>query len=472
MTLRSRVAVAAGAGVFLVLAVVNSVLYLFYVASLHSRVDASLVDVAQQTSAIASQLKQAASDKGAAPDITKPVTVGSTDIELLPGPVGAGQPTQFGPLSSRDIAVANHSQTAYFATIGRGGQRYRVYTAAMPDTSAGAIVRTSRAESADDGAMYRAAALLLGLTVAASATVFGVARLTAARLLRPIADLTAAAEHITRTRDLGARLAVADSPDAANPPTDRRPKRPDEVGRLSASIDSMLAELERSSDLQRQLVADASHELRTPLTSLTTNLELLADGDGLADQQAPALVRAARESAGELNSLMADILDLARYGESPPHREDVRLDLLAAEVVRRATNRATEVRFQTSLHPVLVCLDPAAADRAVSNLLDNAVKWSPPGGVVLVEVASGAVRVSDQGPGIGDADLPHVFERFYRSAAARGSPGAGLGLAIVARVTEANGGVVAVQTGPNGSTFSLSFPDLSIDQPTSGASAQ
>jgi two-component system sensor histidine kinase MprB len=220
----------------------------------------------------------------------------------------------------------------------------------------------------------------------------------------------------------------------------------------------MLAALHQSVTAQRQLVADASHELRTPLTSLTTNLDLLEDGAGVADPQAPALVRAAREQAGELDQLITDLLDLARYHESAPHRETVRLDLLTSEAVHRVRQRTPHAAIAADLRPCLVHVDPAGVDHAICNLIDNAIKWNPPDGTVHVVVADAHVSVTDHGPGIADEDLPHIFERFYRAPAARGMPGAGLGLAIVGNVAQANGGTIEVRTEPHGSTFTLTFP--------------
>ncbi len=445
MTLRNRVSVAAAVGVLIVVAAVSSVLYFSYAASLHSRVDATLIDAAQQASTIAQRIKQSGADSQSAPDVSRPVTVGSVEVQLFPGPVAAGQPTWFGPLDGRDVAVAEQAQPAYFADARGGGQQSRVYTVAWLGNPGG-LVRTSRAANADDGALRTAALLLAGLTVAAAGVTYGAARLAAGRILRPIAELTAAAEHVTRTRDLTARLGFTGTND--------------EVGRLASSFDTMLAALHESLTAQRQLVADASHELRTPLTSLTTNLDLLEDGAGLADPQAPALVRAAREQAGELDQLITDLLDLARYHESTPHRETVRLDLLTDEAVRRLRQRAPHAAIGTELHPCLVHVDPASVDHAVSNLVDNAIKWTPPDAAVRVAVENGQVSVTDHGPGIADEDLPHIFERFYRAPAARGMPGAGLGLAIVGGVANANNGTVAVQTGPHGSTFTLAFPPL------------
>jgi two-component system sensor histidine kinase MprB len=225
----------------------------------------------------------------------------------------------------------------------------------------------------------------------------------------------------------------------------------------------MLAALDESLTAQRMLVADASHELRTPLTSLTTNLELLEDGAGLADPQAPGLVRAAREQAGELDRLITDLLDLARYRESSIHRETVRLDLLTDEAVRRVRHRAD---IDTDLRPCLVEVDPNAVDRAISNLLDNAIKWNAHNAAVRVVVDNGQVSVTDHGPGIPDADLPHIFERFYRAPTARGMPGAGLGLAIVGSIAEANNATLDAQTGPAGSTFTLGFVPVTGNIPT------
>jgi two-component system sensor histidine kinase MprB len=209
---------------------------------------------------------------------------------------------------------------------------------------------------------------------------------------------------------------------------------------------------------QRQLVADASHELRTPLTSLTTNLELLDEPAGTADPQAPALVHAARVQAGELTVLVNDLVELSRYGQVELHVEDTRLDLLAEQAVRRAAARTAGVRFETRLTPTQVRADPDAVERAIGNLLDNAVKWSPPAGRILVAVAAGEVTVTDDGPGIPAEDLPHIFDRFYRSPTARALPGSGLGLAIVRQIAETHGGRVTAKPQPRGVRLRLSLP--------------
>ena len=117
-------------------------------------------------------------------------------------------------------------------------------------------------------------------------------------------------------------------------------------------------------------------------------------------------------------------------------------------------------RFETSLIPSVVRGVPSRLERAVANVLDNAVKWTSPGGTVEVGVAGGVVTVRDHGPGIGEEDVPHVFDRFYRSAEARSMPGSGLGLAIVKRVVDEHGGMATVQQADGGGTVvRLAFPE-------------
>jgi two-component system sensor histidine kinase MprB len=233
--------------------------------------------------------------------------------------------------------------------------------------------------------------------------------------------------------------------------------RSDEVEQLREAFAEMLGAVDRSTVAQRQLVADASHELRTPLTSMRTNLDLLAEPPGLADPKAPELVEQARAQAKELAGLVADLVQLARDGRAELLVEETRLDLLVEAVVERRIRYRPEVRVDLDLRPCVVLIDVDAAQRAVANLLDNAVKWSPPGAAISVEVGDGAVTVTDCGPGIPETDLPHVFERFYRSAEARSRPGSGLGLAIVAQVAAIHGGSVQVTSSPAGSRFCLSF---------------
>jgi two-component system sensor histidine kinase MprB len=175
------------------------------------------------------------------------------------------------------------------------------------------------------------------------------------------------------------------------------------------------------------------------------------------------------EQLGEMTTLISELMDLARREQEPQQAEDVRLDLLAADAVDRAKRNRPGVTFATDLEVTLVHGVPSTMERAVANLLDNAAKWSPPGGEVEVAVRDGQVTVRDHGPGIDEEDLPYVFDRFYRARSARGMPGAGLGLAIVRQVAEAQGGAVTAERAPDGGTLMrLRFPVVDGGPPTDG----
>jgi two-component system, OmpR family, sensor histidine kinase MprB len=267
--------------------------------------------------------------------------------------------------------------------------------------------------------------------------------LVARAALTPVKQLTDAAEHVARTRDLSRRI---------------RADRTDELSRLGASFNTMLEALSSSQQAQRQLVADASHELRTPLTSLRTNIEVLSS-DALPPEDRERLLADVVAQLGELTLLVSDLVDLARGDEPAAVPEDVRLDLLVADAVERARRHAPDKTFFTDLEPSLVEGVPGRLDRAVANLIDNAAKWSPPGGQIEVSVSGGEVSVRDHGPGIADSDLPHVFDRFYRAPAARGLPGSGLGLAIVRQVAQSHGGTVtAERANGGGARMRLTLP--------------
>jgi two-component system sensor histidine kinase MprB len=221
----------------------------------------------------------------------------------------------------------------------------------------------------------------------------------------------------------------------------------------------MLGTLEASITAQRQLVADASHEMRTPLTSLRTNLEVLARADAMDSVARGQLIADLIGQIEEVTRLVGDIVQLARDQEQLMDIEDVRLDLLVTGAIARATRNHPTVRFEPLLHETIATGAPQRIDRAVTNLLDNAAKWSPEGGVVEVVVEDGSVMVRDHGPGIAPRDLPHIFNRFYRSSQARGTPGTGLGLAIVRQVAESHGGTVSAENAPGGGAIlRLSFP--------------
>jgi two-component system sensor histidine kinase MprB len=280
----------------------------------------------------------------------------------------------------------------------------------------------------------RLALLLAVLSLGGIAAAAAAGLLVARAALLPVRRLTATAEHVTETRDLTQRIEATGD---------------DELARLAHSFNAMLAALEESVGAQRQLVADASHELRTPLTSIRTNVEVLERSD-VSEEVRRKIVSELRTELEELTELVRDLVDLARGHDTRGEPEEVRLDLLVADSVERARRYAPQVEFATELEPTTITAVPGRLERAVSNLLDNAVKWSPAGGTVDVTVRDGELVVRDRGPGIADKDLPHVFDRFYRAPEARGVPGSGLGLAIVRQVADEHGGTVTAETAADG----------------------
>jgi two-component system sensor histidine kinase MprB len=453
VSLRNRLALAGGAVVLAALVLASFVLYPSLGAKLNEQHDTDLVSAAAQAPEVVRAFKEksAAAGKapGKAPDSdapvipTTPVNFGSALFQFLMPPLTVGTADGFTGVSRRDVDVAQGRTPAYFHDADYAGRRYRIYTAQMAE-SPGVVVRTAVLTSVVHSTLNRLALLLVAIAAGGCLLAAAAGRLAAGRVLRPVRQLTETVEHVTATQDLTARLSA-----------DGR----DEIARLTRSFAAMMAALEESVGAQRRLVADASHELRTPLTSLTTNLELLAEGPGLADPQAPALVAAARTQAAGLTSLVNDLIDLGRYGGVRVHTEDTRLDLLAQRVLERAAARSPRLDFAAELAPCLVHVDPDAVERAIGNLVDNAVKWSPDGGrITVATTAAGAVSVSDAGPGIPAADLPFVFDRFYRSPAARSLPGSGLGLAIVRQIAETHGGTVTAEPLPQGVRLRLSLP--------------
>jgi two-component system sensor histidine kinase MprB len=208
---------------------------------------------------------------------------------------------------------------------------------------------------------------------------------------------------------------------------------------LARSFNTTLAALEAALAAQRQLIADASHELRTPIATLRANIQVLEDAERLPPAEQERLHADIVEELDELTALVGDVVELARGARSDEELADVRLDEVVGDAVAVARRRG-ELHFELELQPTLVRGEGTRISRAVSNLLDNARKWSPPEGVVDVVLRDGVLSVRDHGPGFGEDDLPRVFERFYRSERARKLPGSGLGLAIVRQAAEAHGG--------------------------------
>jgi two-component system sensor histidine kinase MprB len=278
------------------------------------------------------------------------------------------------------------------------------------------------------------ALIIVGLAGIALAALLGA--LVARTALDPIARFTRRTEAIAAKPDVTERMEVVGR---------------DELARLAQSFNTTLEALERAVESQRQLVADASHELRTPIASLRANIQTLEEADRLPAHELEALRADIVAELDELTALVGDVVELARGGRPPDALDDVQLDELVAAVVDRARRRAnSHVSYRADLEPTVVRGEPDRIARAVSNLLDNARKWSPDRGTVEVELRDGTLVVRDHGAGFADEDLPNVFDRFYRAKAARGMPGSGLGLAIVRQIAEMHGGHAAAENAPDG----------------------
>ncbi|MGW4381863.1 sensor histidine kinase [Kitasatospora sp. NPDC004531] len=266
-------------------------------------------------------------------------------------------------------------------------------------------------------------------------------RVVARSALRPVDRLTDAVEHIARTEEVGTTIPVNGS---------------DEIARLSTSFNSMSTALANSRERQTRLIADAGHELRTPLTSLRTNVDLLIRSDqqgrALPPETRARMLGNMKAQMQELTVLIGDLLQLSR--PDTPNPESVRTVVPFHETVERALERGRlrgpALTFAAEVNPWYVQGDPAALERAVINLLDNAVKYSPPSGTVEVRLRGGRLTVRDHGPGIPADELPFVFDRFWRSPSSRQLPGSGLGLSIVAQTVRDTGGQVSLGPASDG----------------------
>jgi two-component system, OmpR family, sensor histidine kinase MprB len=342
----------------------------------------------------------------------------------------------------REVSSGKRDETLRDETV--RGVHTRVLTTRGPD---GSTLQIAKSLTDVDDTLGRLRWILLGVTIGGVglASGFGVAVSRAAT--RPLSRLTATAEQVTATGELHHRI---------------EPTADDEPGRLAAAFNAMLGALESSRDAQRQLVADASHELRTPLTAIRANVELLERARDMPPADRAEVLASVRGQLEDLTILVGDLVDLARPGERAAEApEELRLDELVRDAVERARRHAPSTEFVLTARPCMVSGSRGRLARAVGNLLDNAVKWGPPGAPVEVSVDAGEVIVRDHGPGIAEDDLPHVFDRFYRAPAARGLPGSGLGLAIVKHVADAHGGTVAAeQARGGGARLRLALPLL------------
>jgi two-component system sensor histidine kinase MprB len=309
----------------------------------------------------------------------------------------------------------------------------------------GRVLQLAQPLTEVDSLLSRLRLILALLDIAGIALAALLGRLVAGAAVLPLKRLTQATEHVALTQDLSGRI---------------EPVGEDEIGRLARSFNAMLDALGRSMTAldasvhaQRQLVADASHELRTPVTSLRTNIEILQQAENMDAEDRRRLLNDVVEQIEELTMLMNDLIDLARGEEPRANAEEMRLDMVVGDVVGRARRNAGDTPLEVELEPTIVAGVPARLERAVSNLIDNAIKYSPPGEPVEIRLRGEELTVRDHGPGISAEDLPYVFDRFYRGAEARGRPGSGLGLAIVRQVVGQQGGSVTAEPAPGGGTL-------------------
>ena len=439
MNLRTRVAIGGAVTVVAAIALVGTIEYPAIGAGLRANLDANLIATAATSPGTYAKLAAAKSVKKDPYDlqaVNSKIQLGKSFLELLTIPP-IGQAKNIAPFDQHDVAVAMDAAPPYFADVNSGDVTYRVYTAGIPGRP-GALVRAAAPESDPTGTLNRLKWLLILLTPAAGLLAAISGRLLAARVLSPVARLTAAAEHITVTGDLTTPIAVAGR---------------DEVARLGQAFNAMTGALDGSVGAQRRLVADASHELRTPLTSLVTNLELLAERP--EDPQAPALIGEALQQALALAELTNDLVDLARFGEAPARSEVVRVDLLCAELAGR--------------RGAVVEVDVPGRGGAGGSGGFGACGREPGGNALSSgrgprfrcgwrQGFTSVIEVTDDGPGIPAADLPYVFDRFHRSPDARALPGSGLGLAIAKQVVEAHGGLIEAVPRPVGALLRIILP--------------
>ena len=429
MSLRARLTLAVAVAVAAAIAIACGVVYVIVRNDLRGQVDDTLRNRAAAAQAAFNRPGFgrffAPLGEGGGDTLVQLVQANGTVLRAPYSPIAI-------PVDRETKSVAGGTAGAYLTDSTVDGVHVRVLTAPLGQ---GLAVQVLRPLQEVDHTLNKLALLMVLVAAGGIALAVAAGAIVSRAALAPVRRLGNATEEVARTHDLSLRVEVEGA---------------DELGRLAESFNEMLEALEQSVGAQRQLVADASHELRTPLTSLRTNIEVLARGEGPTGERRDQLMRDLTEQLEEMSALVNDLVELAREAAQQPEAEEVRLDLVVNDVIERTQRRAPGVAIEAELEESTVNGVPTALERAVANLLDNAVKWSPPGGVIEVAVRRGEVTVRDHGRGIDEADLPLVFDRFYRAPAARGMPGSGLGLAIVKQVAEQHGGSVSAESPEGG----------------------
>ncbi|HMI98323.1 MAG TPA: HAMP domain-containing sensor histidine kinase [Gaiellaceae bacterium] len=459
MSFRARLTLVAAAAVALAVIAASAVVWFVVKDTLYGQVDSRLKSRAQEITAGPPIHLEQTADGRRYIEVARSILGSGGYIQIVSSDGSAlrtFEETQPLPIGKRALETAQRGEGTFFSDSKVGGTDVRVFTAPASDVGGHNYAIQVAQPLTDVHHTLRHVALFLILIAAGGIAIAAALGLLVSRAaLAPVRRLTEASEKVADTRDLSERI------DAGGR---------DELSRLALSFNSMLGALEESTRSQRQLVADASHELRTPLTSLRTNIEVLATERELPPGERQRLLTDVVEQLGEMTTLISELIELARGEQSPEALEDVRLDLVAADAVERTRRNRPGVEFKTDLSKSLVHGVPRTIERAVANLLDNAAKWSPPGGEVEVAVRNGELTVRDHGPGIAPEDLPYVFDRFYRASSARGLPGSGLGLAIVRQVAEAHGGQVAAEPAEGGGTLMrMTLNGASRPEPSAGS---
>jgi two-component system sensor histidine kinase MprB len=337
------------------------------------------------------------------------------------------------PVDARTLEIAKRARGSFFSTAQVQGIHVEVLT--IGDPSDHYAVEVAEPLTAVDSVLH-GLLLTYGLLVGAGVLLAGLLGAVIARTaLAPIERFSAQTEQVTSALDHPRRLEEGGT---------------EELARLAASFNQTLDALERSIQAQRHLIADASHELRTPMAALRSNIQIFLEAHRLPEQERRGLQDAIIAELDELTQLVADVLELARGSAPTEHTEAIELDAVVRDAVARAQRRAPQLEFGAELEPTVVVNAPDRVARAVTNVIDNARKWSPPGGRIEVVLRDGVLCVRDHGPGFEEKDLEHVFDRFYRAEQSRRMPGSGLGLAIVKQAAEAHGGSAQAANAPDG----------------------
>jgi two-component system sensor histidine kinase MprB len=431
MSLRVRLALVTTAVVAFSVALASIAIFFSMRADLFRNVDNDLKD---QASAIQSRPLVAAGPLTAGPIAFPLHHFGERDyLQIVTASGATRRPANESgvPVDARTRAVATGKGEAFFADTTVAGIHARVLT--VPIARGVALQIASPLDSVDRE-LNRLKLILLLVSLGGIVLAAAGGALVSHTTLVAVRRVTDAAERVTSTLDTSERVPE---------------KGKDELGRLAVSFNAMLAALEEAIETQKRFVADASHEFLTPVTSLQTNLEVLAKAPRLPAKKRKDLIGDLLGELHEVRKLVGSLVELAR-GKNSERREHVRFDGLVGDCIDQATLRYPKLHFAAELDPTTIEGDRVRLERAVWNLLENAAKWSEPGGLIEVGLAGGELTVRDGGPGIRDEDKPHVFERFYRAAAARGMPGSGLGLAIVSEIAEAHGGSVEVADAEGG----------------------